>query len=192
MALEQHELTVPLKDLESGAKEYDFALRAEWMRGALSDADVQPNGKDGSLRIRLTRTGRDVVAQGRIEADVTVACARCLGPAHLHLAEDVTALFVPAADARHEPRDDGHADRPADDLDLVPYEGETLVLDDLARDELLLALPMIPLCSEDCPGMSPPPAALATSPSTGKDGAPPAEDIDPRLRPLLRIKARKE
>jgi uncharacterized protein len=188
----EHELTVPLKDLESGTKEYDFALPAAWLRGVLEETEVRPEDKDGSLQVRLTRMGRDVVAQGRIQADVTVACARCLGPAHVHVAEDVTALFVPVADVRHRAKDEGDKDLSAEDADLVPYEGETLVLDDLARDELLLALPMIPLCSEDCPGMSPPPADSSSSPSKGTDAAPLAEDIDPRLRPLLRIKARKE
>ena len=43
------------------------------------------------------------------------------------------------------------------DADMLAYDGENLVLDDLVRDELLLAVPMIPLCSEACPGISRPP-----------------------------------
>ncbi len=36
-------------------------------------------------------------------------------------------------------------------------KGRRSVLDDLVRDELVLEIPMIPLCSEACPGMSPRP-----------------------------------
>ena len=64
------------------------------------------------------------------------------------------------------------------EADTLPYDGETVVLDDLVRDELLLGVPMIPLCSEDCPGMSPAPGSDAKAPSEKKD-------IDPRLAPLM-------
>ena len=47
-----------------------------------------------------------------------------------------------------------------------------MVLDDLVRDELLLGIPMIPLCSEGCPGIRPP--------ASGRDAD---AGIDPRLRP---------
>ena len=80
--------------------------------------------------------------------------------------------------------EDGDADLPPEDADMIPYDGDTLVLDDLVRDELLLGIPMIPLCSEGCEGISPPARALA-----GQSHDKPAEEsIDPRLRPLLRLK----
>ena len=72
-------------------------------------------------------------------------------------------------------------DAPAD-ADVVPYDGQTVVLDDLVRDEILLEIPMIPLCSADCPGMQ--------SASLNKSPAPPS--VDPRLEPLRRLKLPKE
>ena len=51
------------------------------------------------------------------------------------------------------------------------------MLDDLVRDELLLGVPMIPLCSEACPGMSPGPGSDASTS--------PEKEIDPRLAPLM-------
>ena len=60
---------------------------------------------------------------------------------------------------------------------MIAYDGETVVLDDLVRDELLLGIPMIPLCSEGCPGIRP-------EQSEGEAVA----SIDPRLRPLLGLK----
>jgi CheY-like chemotaxis protein len=44
-----------------------------------------------------------------------------------------------------------------EEADTLPFDGETVVLDDLVKDELLLEIPMIPLCSETCPGMGTPP-----------------------------------
>jgi uncharacterized protein len=67
-----------------------------------------------------------------------------------------------------------------EDADTLPYSGEHLVLDDFVREELILETPMIPLCSEDCPGMHTTPAS--------KDESPKEPVIDPRLLPLLQFK----
>ncbi|HEX3769240.1 MAG TPA: DUF177 domain-containing protein [Polyangiaceae bacterium] len=68
-----------------------------------------------------------------------------------------------------------------DEADVVVYEGDLLVLDELVRDELLLGIPMIPLCSEACPGISPGPSVKEEE--TGGETR-----VDPRLLPLLKLK----
>jgi uncharacterized protein len=92
--------------------------------------------------------------------------------------EDVSALAVPAtADhGRGDSRQRGD-DRAPEEADVIPYDGETVVLDDLVRDELLLGIPMIPLCSESCAGIRP------QNPDGGA-----ASGVDPRLQPLLALK----
>jgi uncharacterized protein len=57
-----------------------------------------------------------------------------------------------------------------------------VVLDDFVRGELMLETPMIPLCSEDCPGMRPPPSHRDKEAPKRDKGA-----IDPRLMPLMRF-----
>lgn len=72
-----------------------------------------------------------------------------------------------------------------EEADVAPYDGDTVVLDDVVKDEILLEIPMIPLCSEDCPGISPP--AVEASGSAAKEAS--EEDlIDSRLLPLLELK----
>jgi uncharacterized protein len=56
------------------------------------------------------------------------------------------------------------------------------VLDDLVRDEILLEIPMIPLCSETCPGMGTPPGTEEKAEEKG---------IDPRLAPLMAFRPKK-
>ena len=55
------------------------------------------------------------------------------------------------------------------------------MLDDLVRDELLLGIPMILLCSEACPGIQP--QLASEQPEVAA-----VDRIDPRLQPLLRLK----
>jgi uncharacterized protein len=167
----EHEFSIPVRDLDAAGKAFSFTLRKDWMRGALEDTEVQPAAGDGSLEGRVSKSGTDVVLHGKLAAELVVPCARCLEPARLSVKQDLTALAVLRSKMRDEARgkrgSKGRGASPArdgddeeespPDADMIAYDGETLVLDDLVRDELLLAVPMIPLCSEACPGISRPP-----------------------------------
>ena len=133
--------------------------------------------------LRLSRTGGDVVVHGTIDAAVVVGCSRCLEPARVVVHEEISALAVEDRGdnrVRDKGRDPGEEIELGGDLesDLIRYDGETLVLDDVVRDVLLLGIPMLPLCSESCPGIRPEPS----QPMAETFG------VDPRLQPLLHLK----
>ncbi|HEX8793508.1 MAG TPA: DUF177 domain-containing protein [Polyangiaceae bacterium] len=153
----EHEFSIPVRDLDAAGKPYRFTLRQAWLRGALEGTEVQPAAGDGSLDVRVSKSGTDVVLRGKLAAELVVPCARCLEPARVSVKEELSALAVPQAKLREQKRKGEDADEAAPDADMIAYDGENLVLDDLVRDELLLAVPMIPLCSEACPGISRPP-----------------------------------
>ncbi|HTQ47826.1 MAG TPA: DUF177 domain-containing protein [Polyangiaceae bacterium] len=167
----EHEFSILVRDLDAAGKAVSFALRKEWMRRALEESEVQPAAGDGSLEVRVSKSGTDVVLRGKLAAELVVPCARCLEPARVSVKQDLSALAVLRSKMRDEARGkrgskgrngsragDGDEDEESPpDADMIAYDGETLVLDDLVRDELLLAVPMIPLCSEACPGISRPP-----------------------------------
>jgi uncharacterized protein len=153
----ESEFPIPVRDLDAAGKPFRFTLRNAWMRGALEGTDAQPAAGDGSLDLRVSKSGTDVVLRGKLAAELVVPCARCLEPARVSVKEDLSALAVPRSKMREEARAKGEDEGSPPDADMMAYDGETLVLDDLVRDELLLAVPMIPLCSEACPGISRPP-----------------------------------
>lgn len=132
------------------------------------------------FHVRASKSGTDVIIQGRLQAQLEAPCARCLEPAAFTIDKKVSALMVPAAKSV-DPTDPEY-EVSAEEADTFPYDGETAILDDLVHDELVLETPMIPLCSEACPGMS------AASDGAKQPPGEPAESIDPRLLPLLRIK----
>ncbi|HSY23618.1 MAG TPA: DUF177 domain-containing protein [Polyangiaceae bacterium] len=178
-----HEFSIPVHDLDAAGKELHLPIRAAWIRGALEETGIAPGGEDGGLEIRVSKSGNDVVVHGRLHAELAVPCARCLEPTHVSIQEEVSALAVqgaPPQRSSHSGDEDDADDLSPDEADVIAYDGQTVVLDDLVRDELLLNIPMIPLCSDSCPGISPPPAA--------ESAAREEDDIDPRLSPLLRLK----
>jgi uncharacterized protein len=174
------EFPVSIADLDAGGREFTFAVRAAWVRGALEDTDATAAGTDGKLDVRVSKSGRDVIVRGKVDVDLRTQCARCLQDVTIHLAHPITALMVPASDIAANGRGSADEDLSPEDLDVVTYSGETIALDDIVRDELVLELPIVPLCSEDCAGISPPPALEGDANGEAQ--------IDPRLLPLLRLK----
>src|SRR5579883_999081 len=153
---EKPEITIAARDLDAGGKRFRFVLRADWLREALAETEVTPEGPDGELDVRASKSCKDVLVRGRIQARLAVPCARCLEPAKVAVDEEVNALFVPAATLEGSEGPEDEYEVSSDEADTLPFDGETVVLDEVARDELLLAVPMIPLCSEACPGIRPP------------------------------------
>jgi uncharacterized protein len=201
-----HEFTISASELDAAGKHYVFPVRATWLRGALEDHEATTSGVDGELDVRASKSGHDVVIHGTLRAELTAPCARCLEPVRIPVDHPVTVLLVPSSQLGppHSPnRGSGGKDRAtrkeeeerelsAEEADTLTYDGDTVVLDDFVRGELMLETPMIPLCSEDCPGMRPPPShSDKEAPERAKDA------IDPRLLPLMRFasqaqKAKKE
>ncbi|MGO8997271.1 MAG: YceD family protein [Polyangiaceae bacterium] len=176
------EFPVSIADLDAGGREFKFAVRAAWVRGALEDTGATAAGPDGELDVRVSKSGKDVVVRGQLNIALVTPCARCLNDVTIRLEHPLTALMVPASEM-HGGKDGEEQDLTAEELDVLPYSGETIALDDLVRDELVLEIPIVPLCSEECPGISPPPAREGEGKATAEAA------IDPRLLPLLRLKS---
>ena len=150
-----HEFGVPIHDLDAGGREFRFPVRAAWLRGALEGTGVTPGDRDGEVAVRLSKSGNDVVVRGKLRAELRVPCARCLEPASVLVDEELSALAVVGETSSEDEEEEQELTE--QEADMIPYDGETVVLDDFVRDALLLGIPMIPLCSEACPGISPQP-----------------------------------
>lgn len=175
--MSSHEFAIPVADLDASGRSYEFSVRPTWVRGALESHEATATDREGKLVVRISKSGSDVVVHGRLQAELTAPCARCLKPVVIPVDQEVSALLVPR-NKLQTPKELEY-EFASDEADTFAYDGETVVLDELVRDELVLETPMIPLCSEDCPGM--------THGSSASE--PEAEaSIDPRLLPLLRLK----
>ncbi len=69
------------------------------------------------------------------------------------------------------------------DIDTFPFDGETLDLEPLLREQFVLAIPYSPLCREDCKGLCP---QCGIDRNTGTCAC--EKPIDPRLAALKGLK----
>lgn len=91
---------------------------------------------------------------GRLTAELELPCSRCLEPFRVFVDAPLDLLFMPAS---AEPAAAGDEDRQLgeDDANASFYEDETIDLAQMMREQFYLALPMKPLCREDCQGLCP-------------------------------------
>jgi uncharacterized protein len=114
-----------------------------------------PVGTDVALEVRFEAVSEGVLATGTVIAPLAGECARCLAP----LSSSVTAGFQELylyPDGRHDRHDkhDRHDEQEEQDAEELYYlDGDLLDLEPVFRDAVVLALPMSPLCREDCPGL---------------------------------------
>jgi uncharacterized protein len=100
---------------------------------------------------QVKRNGSEVKLSGHLTAEIEAPCARCLKSVRLPIDSKFSERFVPAVSWRAEELHELHEE----DLNLAVFDGEAIDLDDLVREEILLALPGHVLCSEDCRGLCP-------------------------------------
>jgi uncharacterized protein len=151
---------LPLKrELDVSPSFVAEATRGLAMRDALGPSAEDPGAGAGHLALDLYAEGAHVFASGRMSGHVHVACSRCLEPMKLAFDEALRVTFLPMAEL---PRQDEPAAEEEegvaiteDDLDLFGYDGETVDLEPLVREQFVLAVPYAPLCSEDCRGLCP-------------------------------------
>jgi len=144
-----------------------------------------------SVRLTLTSTPEGILAVGEAKATAHLECSRCLVQFDYPAQGQMEHLFINEApptgpahgdrvlragevDAREWSDTDASAD---EDLDMSPIQDGMIDIGPLVREVLTLALPMKPLCREECLGLCP---VCGKSLNDGPCGCE-VEVADPRL-----------
>jgi uncharacterized protein len=108
---------------------------------------TKPPEVSGSAR----RVGNEVRLRGKISASAEVDCDRCLKSVGVPIETEFDVRYVTAQDY-----ESGNAAAlQEEDLGLSVFDGETIDIDELVREQVLLALPARALCKEECKGLCP-------------------------------------
>jgi uncharacterized protein len=130
---ERFDYTFPPTALDTTGDEFDVVepIRLE--------LEVQKVGEDKFRLVGLAKT------------TLEVPCSRCLEPYRIAIDAPFDLSYLPQADNAGE----GEREIQDEDLNTAYYRGEAIDLGDLLREQFYLALPMKPLCAEDCKGLCP-------------------------------------
>jgi len=94
---------------------------------------------------------KDIRLRGRLSAGLELQCARCLEPVLQDVQRDFELLYRPlGADAGRDELSVTDAE-----AEIGYYQGDGLLLEDVLREQMLLALPLKVTCREECKGLCP-------------------------------------
>ena len=134
------------------------------------EEELQPGvldlGGEASQRTPLKASGRaevveehhgkheviqDIRLRGRLSAGLELQCARCLEPVKQDVQRDFELLYRPlGVDAGRDELSVTDAE-----AEIGYYQGDGLLLEDVLREQVLLALPLKVTCGPDCKGLCP-------------------------------------
>jgi uncharacterized protein len=101
-----------------------------------------PEGEAIQFDLRLEAVVEGVLVSGSASGRLVGECARCLVDIEDEFLADVQELYVyPESDAEPD--------------EASRMEGDLIDLEPALRDQVVLALPFQPLCTDDCPGLCP-------------------------------------
>ena len=133
---------------------------------------------------RLLKDADLTRVEGAISAPAFLECARCLEPFSQTLEGDFSIIVRQLKRGETAPQySENDEEGDSDSLVIIPYGEDSLDITEYVHDALLLAIPLKPICSEDCKGLCPQCGANLNQVDCGC----PAGDIDPRLAGLKKL-----
>jgi uncharacterized protein len=124
----------------------------------------------------------DIRLRGQFAGNFEVPCARCVEPVALPLAADFDLIFRPVG------ADAGPQERAitTGETEIGYYQRDSLLLEDVLREQVLLSLPVRTLCKPDCKGLCPRCGQNRNSQACTCDEGP----SDPRWEALADLRSR--
>lgn len=142
-------LATLLRDFEGAHRDYDF--EQDVLHMAQEEGEKPAEATNISGHIRFTKIRGAVLAKGQAEADVVLECVRCLNDFDYHVEIEIEEVFRPMIDVTT-----GYpvkAETLEEETDLKLDANHLLNLGEAIRQQILVSLPINPLCGEDCPGL---------------------------------------
>jgi uncharacterized protein len=190
-------LIIKVEQIEEPRQLEERPLTRDFLEGVFADAPAYSVRAPAELQAHVTRVGeRDVLLEGATTVQLRSHCRRCLEDVDSELPVVFTVNLVarkeePAAagKSRHReiPEENAEAasSSPETDPDEEVFDGETIDLAPIVREQLLLGLPATePLCKETCKGLCP----TCGQDLNEKDCGHSQKQLDPRWAALKDLK----
>lgn len=170
-------MLVKIEEIQEPGLKRTEAIKPEVLREALEDSEGFELVSATPLSASFKRVSGRVFVTARFSAQLTCPCKRCTTDVPVPLDIDFSLRMVQEARPPREDEvegapvlpsrrrkqqkkeDDGQAPMAAsfelDEIDAEPFDGKTIDLDPVVREQVLLALPVSVVCKEDCKGLCP-------------------------------------
>ncbi len=188
-------MVVKVEEIGEEGLELDEPIDAKFLEDALAHQGEETGFHalhGAQLKATLRKVSGGVLLTGQFRADVSAPCKRCLAEASASLPVSFALNLLPRDLAPREESEYLDGDERAErigsfrlqDADHEWFEGKTIELDPILREQVLLALPMNLVCTESCRGLCP----VCGNNLNEKQCGCQREALDPRWMALKNIK----
>ncbi len=141
-------MRIDLENLEGGKSDFAHVYQPD----ELSPIDERvsltgPANVNGRVRL----SSGQVFVNGHIETRAQVECDRCLKPIELPVKTDFEVEYITGSAYAST----GVVELTEAEMTVSVFDGESLDVDEIVKEQILLAVPTRMLCREDCKGICP-------------------------------------
>lgn len=164
-----------IKDVQGGSLPFEFTVEREALQA--DNTDNLHFAAPIVVRGTVVNNGNNLLVDGVLKTVLQLKCGCCLEPFLLALEEEFCEEFTEGEAEAQRTESAENANEPN------YYQGDVISLEELVHDLVALALPMRPVCKEDCKGLCVKCGKNLNHLVCECDD----EDIDPRLSALKQL-----
>jgi len=145
-----------IKDLEVRPRDFEEEFQPGVLDLGEDVRQITPLRTTGRAELVEEHHGKheviqDIRLRGQLSTGLELPCARCVEPVRQDVKRDFELLYRPlGADAGRDELSVTDAE-----AEIGYYQGDGILLEDVLREQVLLALPLKVVCRENCKGLCP-------------------------------------
>src|SRR3954454_15833356 len=141
-------MRIELQNLEGGKGDFAHVYGPEELNPVDERVSLTaPAAVNGKARL----SGNEVFVNGHLDTRAQVECDRCLKPVELPVKADFTLEYI--NDSEYESSQ--VAALTEAEMSVSVFDGKAIDVDEIVKEQILLAVPTRMLCREDCKGICP-------------------------------------
>ncbi|MCZ6541581.1 MAG: DUF177 domain-containing protein [Nitrospinae bacterium] len=138
--------------------------------------------QDVRVQGRLSKVGREILFKGNVSTEMELVCFRCLESLRFPVRARIASHYIFDQEAGTP---DADAELHASDIEVETYSDNRIDLTQAVYDQMMLSLPLVRLCRDDCRGIC---AHCGVNRNHQSCTCSDHDSIDPRLAVLKTLK----
>jgi uncharacterized protein len=141
-------MRIELENLEGGKGDFAHVYQPDDLNPVDERISLtEPATVSGKVRL----AGNEVFVNGQVETRAQVECDRCLQPVETPVNTDFALEYMTGS----EYESGTAAELTEAEMSVSVFDGEAVDVDEIVKEQIVLAVPTRMLCSEDCKGICP-------------------------------------
>jgi uncharacterized protein len=149
-------LKINVRNIPEDGLKIHFEKEEDWHRRVLGPEQGSEKGMDFSLKPTTidglaTRVGDTVTLGLKVQTSIDIQCGRCLEPLIIPVNSEFKYTLTPAP----EEAESTEIEVSLDEVNVGYYQEDEMDLEPIVLEQIVLQIPIKPLCREECKGLCP-------------------------------------